>query len=68
MERGRVDPSFYLYVVENVGQGDPAAFTLKVLNGDRLRRMLERAKPRTSYEVPWPVADYDTAPTSLEPD
>lgn len=66
VERGRIDPNFYIYVVENVGQGDPAAFTLKVLHGDRLRRLLERAAARTSYEVPWPVADYDTAPTTLE--
>jgi len=68
VERGLVDPDFYVYVVENVAQGDPALFTLKVLNGDRLRRMLERATPKTSYEVPWPVTDYDTAPNSLEPD
>lgn len=31
VERGRIDPNFYIYVVENVGQGDPAALTLKVL-------------------------------------
>jgi len=68
VERGRDDPNFYIYVVENVAQGDPAAFTLKVLNGDRLRRLIERATARTSYEVPWPVAEYDTAPTTLDPD
>jgi hypothetical protein len=55
------DQNFYVYVVENVAQGDPALFTLKVLGGDRLRRLLARAKLRTYYEVPWPVADYDTA-------
>ena len=37
-------PNFFLYVVENVRQGDPRSFTLKVIDGERLRRLLERAK------------------------
>ncbi len=41
-------------------QGDPSRFTLKVLGGDRLRRLLERAKEQRYYTVPWPVADYDS--------
>ena len=57
---------FYVYVVEDVRQVDPALFTLKVLGGDQLRRLLERAKERRYYEVPWPVADYDSAPDSVE--
>ena len=68
VERGRIDPNFYIYVVENIAQGDPRLFTLKVLHGDRLRRLLDKAVARTSYEVPWPVAEYDTAPTDLDDD
>jgi hypothetical protein len=68
VERGLADPHFCIYVVENVAQGDPALFTIKVLAGDRLRRLLTKAVARTSYEVPWPVAEYEDAPTGLEPD
>ena len=60
VEEARRNPSFYIYVVENVRQGDPSRFTLKVLGGDRLRRLLERAKEQRYYTVPWPVADYDS--------
>jgi Domain of unknown function (DUF3883) len=65
VEAARRDSDFYVYVVENVRQGDPALFTLKVLDASRLRRLLERAKERRYYEVPWPVADYEACPTSL---
>ena len=68
VEQGRVDPNFYIYVVENVAQGDPAKFTLKVLHGERLHRLLAKAVARTSYEMPWPVAEYDTASTNLDGD
>jgi hypothetical protein len=40
-------------------QGEPDGFTLKILGGERLQRLLRRAKERRYYEVPWPVADYD---------
>jgi len=66
VEEARANPNFYVYVVENVAQGDPANFTLKVLGGTHLRRLLDRAKERTYYEVPWPVADYDSAPDAVE--
>ena len=46
------NPEFYVYVVENVRQGDPGQFTLRVLGGDRLRRLLERAKEQRYYTVP----------------
>lgn len=59
VEEARNNPNFYVYVVENVRQGDPSRFTLKVLSGERLARLLDRAKLRSYYEVPWPVADYD---------
>lgn len=47
-------------VVENIRQGDPTSFTLKVIDGERLRRLLERAKERRYYEVPWPVGKTTT--------
>jgi hypothetical protein len=62
LRAAQLDPEFYIYVVENVAQGDSAAFTLKVLHGDRLRRLAERAKERHYFEMPWPVAEYDSAP------
>lgn len=54
------NPDFWIYVVENVRQGDPALFTLKALGGERLQRLLQRAKEQRYYTVPWPVADYDS--------
>lgn len=59
------DPAFHLYVVENVGQGDPARFTLRVLNGDHLRVLVGRAVERRYFEVPWPTADYDGTPLEV---
>lgn len=60
VEEARRNPNFFLYVVENVNQGDPTQFTLRVLHGARLARLLERATPQQYYTVPWPVADYDS--------
>lgn len=34
-EEAATNPNFYVYVVENVRQGDPEFFTLKVLGGER---------------------------------
>jgi hypothetical protein len=66
LNEARSNPNFQLYVVENVRQGDPALFTLKVLAGERLARLLDRAKEQRYYSVPWPVAHYDTCPTTLQ--
>jgi Protein NO VEIN, C-terminal len=60
------NPSYYVYVVENVRQGDPAEFTLRILAGARLQRLLDRAKEYRGYSVPWPVADYDSCPLGLD--
>ena len=62
VEEGRSNPNFYLYIVENVAQGDAARFELRVLAGDQLRRLLERARERRYFEVPVPVAEYATLP------
>jgi hypothetical protein len=59
VEHARMDPDFYIYVVENVGQGDPALFTLRILTGEPLREMAAKASERSYFEVPWPTAHYD---------
>lgn len=61
-DAARSDPNFFLYVVDNIRQGDPSAFRLKVFGGDQLRRLLEKAKKREYYEMPIPVAEFDSAP------
>jgi Domain of unknown function (DUF3883) len=66
VEEARRNPNFYVYVVENVRQGNPAEFTLRILGGVRLERLLERAKEYRGYSVPWPVADYDAGPLGLD--
>jgi hypothetical protein len=66
VEEARRNPDYYVYVVENVGQGDPAKFTLRVLGDTQLQRLLGRAKEYRGYSVPWPVADYDNCPLSLD--
>ncbi|MDA8040455.1 MAG: DUF3883 domain-containing protein [Actinomycetota bacterium] len=65
MEAALSDPDFYLYVVENVRQGDPGLFTLRVLAGDRLRRLLNRAKEHRYFSVPWATAEYDSCSVGL---
>jgi hypothetical protein len=56
----------YVYVVENVRQGDPALFTFKILGGEVLARLLERRKEQRYFAVPWPVAAYESAPKRLD--
>lgn len=68
VDEARRNESFFIYVVENVRQGDSEKFTLKVLGSDRLRRLIERAKEQRYYLMPWPVADYDSAPGLAERD
>ena len=65
-EEARSNPNFYLYVVEHIAQGDPTKFTLKLLGGEQLSRLIARAKEQRYYGVPWPVAEYDSAPTQLD--
>jgi hypothetical protein len=66
VEEALGNPNFYVYVVENVRQGDPSLFTLKVLGGELLARLLERRKEQRYFTVPWPVAVYDSCPTTLD--
>ena len=62
VEEARRNPDFFVYVVDNVRQGDPAKFGLKVLGGEQLARLIVRAKEKRYFEVPMPVAEYDAAP------
>ncbi len=52
-------------LLENVRQGNPQQFTLRVLDPDRLERLLSRAREKHYFEVPWPVSDYDQTPVML---
>jgi len=47
-------------IVENVRQGDPAAFRVLDLSGERLASLLLPGSARKHYfEVPFPVGIYD---------
>jgi hypothetical protein len=68
VRRAEGDPSFWLCVVENVAQGDPALFRLGMLGGTRLADLLSRKREQRYYLVPWPVADYDRDPPATVTD
>ncbi len=61
-DAARSDDTFFLYVVDNIRQGDPSAFRIKVFGGEQLQRLLENAKKREYWEMPIPVAEFDSAP------
>jgi len=61
-EAAKADQAFFLYVVDNIRQGDPSAFRLKVFGGEQLQRLLEKAKKREYWEMPIPVREFDAAP------
>ena len=61
-DAARADPDrFWLYLVENVRQGDPSKFRLLRFGGATLQGLLVKAKPRHYYTLPVPVAAYDQA-------
>jgi hypothetical protein len=59
VEEARVNPDFWLYIVENIGQGDSTAFRLLRIGGEPLHSLLGRAREKHYYEVPFPVSVYD---------
>ena len=60
VEAAERDPErFHLVIVENVRQGDPAAFRVLDICGDELAALLARKREKHSFEVPLPVAVYD---------
>lgn len=61
VEEAQRNPNFWLYLVENVRQGEPVHFRLVTLGGERLARLLERAVEHRYYTLPLPVAEYDQA-------
>ncbi len=52
---------FWLYVVDNVSQGDAKQFRLLRLGGDEWANMLAGRKERRYFEIPFPVGAYDAA-------
>lgn len=50
-----------LVIVENVRQGEPGAFRVLDLSGERLAALLTRKREKHYVEVPFPVAAYDAA-------
>lgn len=48
---------FYVYVVENVAQGDPAKFELRVISGRQLRQLIGGGKEHRYFEIPVRGAD-----------
>ncbi len=58
------NPNFWVYVVDNVRQGDPAQFGLRLLGGEQLARLIAKKRVQTTYIIPFPVAEYDAAPHS----
>src|SRR6266508_2163510 len=62
-QAARAQPDrFLLYLVENVAQGTPEYFELRVIGGDVLQRLLDAAKPQSSYILPLRAGDYDALP------
>jgi hypothetical protein len=55
------DPNFYLYIVENVSQGDPSKIEIRVLHGEDLQRLFAGARPDIYY-VPVRKGDYRKLP------
>lgn len=59
VEEARTNQSFYLYVVEQVCSGNP---TLRIIAGQMLLNLLERAREKRYFEVPLPTSNYDATP------
>lgn len=59
VHEARTNPDFWLYILENIRQGDPAQFQLLRVGGEDLRLLLQRAVERRYYTVPFPVGLYD---------
>ncbi|MEK6206938.1 MAG: DUF3883 domain-containing protein [Chloroflexota bacterium] len=57
LREGEQNPNYYVYIVENVAQGDPSKFELRVLHGEDLQRLFAGAKVHRLY-VPVRAADY----------
>ncbi|HEY6202504.1 MAG TPA: DUF3883 domain-containing protein [Candidatus Limnocylindria bacterium] len=58
VDEARRNSEFYVYVVENVAQGNPAKFELRVIGGGQLQALLAAAKVHRYFEIPVRAADY----------
>ena len=59
VQAARDDPdNFYVYVVDNVASGQQE-IAVRMLYGDPLREMLDRAVPRITYWPTFRTGDYD---------
>lgn len=56
------NPDCWVYVVDNVRQGDPVKFGLRLLGGELLAKLVAKRRVQTTYKLPFPVGEYDTAP------
>ena len=60
VKAAREDPEhFYVYVVDNIAGADRGEISVRVLHGEFLKAILDRAAPHITY---WPTlrtADYD---------
>lgn len=66
VDEARKNPNFYVYVVENIRQGDRRLFTLRVLGGTRLQQLLTRAKEQHYYTVHGRSPTTTSCPTGLQ--
>jgi hypothetical protein len=57
IESARSRPSYHIYVVDNILQGDPTRFRLVDLHGDTLTQLLADARQQQYYAVPFPGGD-----------
>ena len=62
VKEAKENPNFYVYVVENIAQGDPAKFELRVIGGETLQRLIAGAKQRRYFEVPLPAKEHERLP------
>lgn len=62
IDEAESNPNFWIYVVDNVRQGDLSRFRLGMLGGDQLARLVARKRVQAYYTLPFPVAEYDAAP------
>lgn len=67
VDESRTNPNFWLYIVDNVRQGDPTRFGLLTIGGSELATLMARAVERHYYTVPFPVATYDRLLGNQEP-
>lgn len=62
IDEAKRNPDFYVYVVENVAQGDREKFELRVIGGGLLQDLLAGGKEHRYFEVPVRAAEYAKLP------